>query len=80
AGLKANGVDCELVGDDLIVRGGAVRGGGLVETHLDHRIAMSFLVMGLASDDKIAIDDEMMIATSFPDFKPLMTRLGARFA
>ncbi len=53
AGLKANGVDCEIIGDDLIVRGGqggGVKGGGVVETHLDHRIAMSFLVMGLAAE------------------------------
>ena len=52
AGLAAAGVDHAIEGDDLIVRGGdgAVRGGGIVETHLDHRIAMSFLVMGLASD------------------------------
>ena len=61
-------------GDDLIVEGGggAVRGGGLVATHLDHRIAMSFLVMGLASQEPIAVDDGAMIATSFPSFRPLM--------
>ncbi len=80
AGLKANGVDCEIIGDDLVVRGGAVAGGGRVQTHLDHRIAMSFLVMGLASENKVTVDDERMIATSFPDFKALMTRLGARFS
>ena len=80
AGLVANGVDCAIVDDDLIVRGGSVRGGGLVETHLDHRIAMSFLVMGLASASKVTVDDETMIATSFPDFKRLMQGLGARFA
>jgi len=80
AGLRANGVDCEIVGDDLIVRGGAVNGGGMVETHLDHRIAMSFLVMGLASENKVTVDDETMIATSFPSFRPLMEGLGARFS
>ena len=80
AGLVANGVDCAIIGDDLIVRGGPVRGGGVVETHLDHRIAMSFLVMGLASANKVTVDDETMIATSFPDFKRLMQGLGARFA
>jgi len=80
AGLKANGVDCEIVGDDLIVRGGKVAGGGMVETHLDHRIAMSFLVMGLAAENKVTVDDETMIATSFPAFRPLMERLGARFS
>jgi 3-phosphoshikimate 1-carboxyvinyltransferase len=80
AGLQANGVDCEIIGDDLIVRGGRVAGGGMVETHLDHRIAMSFLVMGLASESKVVIDDETMIATSFPSFRVLMERLGARFS
>ena len=58
AGLSAAGVDCAIEGDDLIVEGGAVaRGGGLVATHLDHRIAMSFLVMGLASREPMAVDD-----------------------
>ena len=80
AGLKANGVDCAIEGDDLIVRGGAVKGGGLVETHLDHRIAMSFLVMGLASERPVRVDDETMIATSFPSFRKLMEGLGARFS
>jgi 3-phosphoshikimate 1-carboxyvinyltransferase len=82
AGLKANGVDCEIVGDDLIVRGGAgrVKGGGNVETHLDHRIAMSFLVMGLGADAPAVVDDDRMIATSFPNFRALMEGLGARFA
>ena len=49
-------------------------------THLDHRIAMSFLVMGLASRRAVRIDDERMIATSFPAFKPLMAGLGAVLA
>jgi 3-phosphoshikimate 1-carboxyvinyltransferase len=82
AGLAANGVDCAIEGDDLIVRGGAgkVAGGALVETHLDHRIAMSFLVMGLASERDVTVDDETMIATSFPAFRSLMEGLGARFA
>ncbi len=82
AGLAANGVDCEIQGDDLIVRGGAgkVAGGGSVETHLDHRIAMSFLVMGLAAEREVSVDDETMIATSFPSFRPLMEGLGAKFA
>jgi len=82
AGLAAAGVECAIEGDDLIVRGadGAVRGGGLVETHLDHRIAMSFLTMGLASREAMAVDDSSMIATSFPAFRPLMEQLGAQFA
>ncbi|MGB8600691.1 MAG: 3-phosphoshikimate 1-carboxyvinyltransferase [Rhizomicrobium sp.] len=81
AGLKSAGVAVTVDGDDLIVTGtGKVVGGGLVETHMDHRIAMSFLVMGLASDVPMAVEDTTMIATSFPDFLPLMTRLGAVFA
>jgi 3-phosphoshikimate 1-carboxyvinyltransferase len=81
AGLISNGVDCAIEGDDLIVRGGAgkVAGGGCVETHLDHRIAMSFLVMGLASEQGASVDDATMIATSFPTFASLMRSLGARF-
>jgi 3-phosphoshikimate 1-carboxyvinyltransferase len=54
------------------------RGGGVVKTHMDHRIAMSFLVMGLASDLPVGVDDTAFIATSFPDFVPLITRLGGR--
>jgi 3-phosphoshikimate 1-carboxyvinyltransferase len=80
AGLRVNGVDCGIEDDDLIVRGGDVPGGGMVETHLDHRIAMSFLVMGLASGRKVTVDDESMIATSFPDFRKLMQGLGAHFS
>ena len=56
---------------------GNVPGGGLVATHLDHRIAMAFLVMGLAAREAVCVDDGSMIATSFPDFVPLMHRLGA---
>ncbi|MGO9427906.1 3-phosphoshikimate 1-carboxyvinyltransferase [Rhodoblastus sp.] len=82
AGLLANGVRASIEGDDLIVEGGAgaCPGGGLVETHLDHRLAMSFLVMGLASQNSVRIDDETMIATSFPTFRPLMAQLGAEFS
>ena len=79
AGLKAARVDCAIEGDDLIVEGGRPRGGGMVATHMDHRIAMSFLVMGLASRESMAIDDASMIATSFPEFRPTMERLGASF-
>lgn len=82
AGLDAAGVENRIEGDDLLVRGGAgaVRGGGVVATHLDHRIAMSFLVMGLASLEPMTVDDAAMIATSFPTFRPEMERLGAVFA
>ena len=79
AGLKAASVDCAIDGDDLTVEGGRPRGGGMVLTQMDHRIAMSFLVMGLASLEPMAIDDAAMIATSFPEFRPTMERLGARF-
>ena len=77
-GLAANGVAHEVAGDDLIVSGTgrAATGGGIVATHMDHRIAMSFLVMGLASDKAVGVDDTSFIATSFPDFVPMMTRLG----
>jgi 3-phosphoshikimate 1-carboxyvinyltransferase len=79
AGLAAAGVARQIEGDDLIVEGGRPRGGGLVATHLDHRIAMSFLVMGLASEAPMRVDDVAMIATSFPNFRPAMEALGARF-
>ncbi|RUM18421.1 3-phosphoshikimate 1-carboxyvinyltransferase [Rhizobium vallis] len=82
-GLKLNGADCDEGKDFLVVRGrpdGKGLGnaaGDKVSTHLDHRIAMSFLVMGLAAEHPVTIDDAAMIATSFPEFMPLMTGLGA---
>ncbi len=80
AGLRANGVTVEELPDGMIVTGqGGVKGGGTVVTHMDHRIAMSFLVMGMASDAPVAVDDVTMIATSFPEFEPLMRGLGAQF-
>jgi 3-phosphoshikimate 1-carboxyvinyltransferase len=79
--LRVNGVTLEISGDDLIVEGrGHVPGGGLVSTHMDHRIAMSALVMGLASDKPVKVDDTAFIATSFPDFIPMMRGLGADFS
>jgi 3-phosphoshikimate 1-carboxyvinyltransferase len=81
AGLQANGVSARAQGDSLIVEGGkGVRGGGTVATHLDHRIAMAFLTLGLAADRPVTVDDAQIIATSFPDFRGLMQRLGAQFA
>jgi 3-phosphoshikimate 1-carboxyvinyltransferase len=79
AGLARCGVRHEVSGDDLIVHGGdgRVPGGGPVATHLDHRIAMAFLVMGLASRDPVTVDDGAMIQTSFPTFIPMMRSLGA---
>ncbi|HVY57014.1 MAG TPA: 3-phosphoshikimate 1-carboxyvinyltransferase [Xanthobacteraceae bacterium] len=76
--LRQNGVACDIEGDDLLVHGqGRAPGGGLVKTHMDHRIAMSALVMGLASERPVAVDDAAFIATSFPDFTGLMRSLGA---
>ena len=80
AGLGANGVIHRIEGDDLIVTGGVVPGGGMVETHLDHRIAMSFLVLGLGAEKPVAVDDANPIATSFPNFEGLMADMGAKFA
>jgi len=78
ASLNANGVATEVTGDDLTVIGmDEVPGGGTVITHMDHRIAMSFLTMGLASQQPVTVDDVSMIATSFPEYQDLMKGLGA---
>jgi 3-phosphoshikimate 1-carboxyvinyltransferase len=80
-GLRLNGVEVEDGPDWWIVHGrgpGGVPGGARVATHLDHRIAMSFLCAGLASRAGITIDDAGPIATSFPIFEALMGGLGAR--
>src|SRR5947209_5274891 len=75
--LRVNGVDVEIEGDDLIVHGrGRVAGAGLVATHMDHRIAMSALVMGLASDTPVQVDDTAFIATSFPGFVEMLRAMG----
>jgi 3-phosphoshikimate 1-carboxyvinyltransferase len=79
-GLKLNGVRYDIEGDDLIVDGhgpDGVPGGGTVPTHMDHRIAMSFLTMGMASQKPVTVDDVTMIATSFPEYQDLMRELGA---
>jgi 3-phosphoshikimate 1-carboxyvinyltransferase len=78
-GLEAMGVKIEEGEDYLIVHGqnGEVEGGGIAQTHLDHRIAMSFLCMGLASKKSVKVDDGHAIATSFPIFTNLMSDLGA---
>jgi 3-phosphoshikimate 1-carboxyvinyltransferase len=76
--LRVNGVSVTIEGDDMIVEGrGRAPGGGLVATHMDHRIAMSALVMGLASEAPVAVDDAAFIATSFPGFVDTMRGLGA---
>lgn len=84
-GLEANGVDCTEGEMSLTVRGkpggkglGAVSKDAIVKTHLDHRIAMAFLVMGMASEKSVHVDDATMIATSFPEFTDMMTGLGAK--
>jgi 3-phosphoshikimate 1-carboxyvinyltransferase len=80
AGLEATGISHRIEGDDLIVVGApTVRGGGMVATHLDHRIAMSFLVLGMASQQSVHVDDAAMIATSYPSFRAQMEALGATF-
>lgn len=77
--LRVNGVHVEIEGDDLIIHGTSrVPGGGLVETHMDHRLAMSALVLGQASAEPVSIDDARFIDTSFPGFLRLMRGLGAR--
>jgi 3-phosphoshikimate 1-carboxyvinyltransferase len=76
--LRRNGVEVAIEGDDLIVRGtGRAPGGADVVTHMDHRIAMAALVMGLASEKPVGVDDAAFIATSFPGFVELMRCLGA---
>lgn len=82
AGLKLTGVDCEEAPAALVVHGrpggkGLGNAAAAVATHLDHRIAMSFLVMGLASEHPVTVDDATMIATSFPGVLELMAGLGA---
>lgn len=78
-GLAACGVEIEVGEDSLTIygKGRPPKGGATVATAFDHRIAMSFLVLGLVSDDPIAVDDATAIATSFPTFETLMAGLGA---
>jgi 3-phosphoshikimate 1-carboxyvinyltransferase len=80
-GLEGNGVAFDETADGLTVHGkGKVTGGGTVATHMDHRIAMAFLTLGLAADNPVTVDDTAMIATSFPTYLDLMRSLGAEFA
>jgi 3-phosphoshikimate 1-carboxyvinyltransferase len=80
--LQANGVKLAIEGDDLLVYGNGrpPAGGGTVATHMDHRIAMSALVLGLASDGPVAVDDAAFIDTSFPNFVGLMNGAGGALA
>jgi len=75
--LAANGIVARIEADDLIIEGGQPAGGGMVHSLGDHRIAMSALVMGLASRDGVTVDDVEMIATSYPAFIADMKALGA---
>ncbi len=75
--LSGAGANVEAGEESLRVTGGKVRGGCTVKTHLDHRIAMSALVLGMAAAEPVAIDSAAMIATSFPGFIDLMNGLGA---
>jgi 3-phosphoshikimate 1-carboxyvinyltransferase len=80
--LAENAIRVEIEGDDLIVHGTGEPpfGGGLVRTHMDHRIAMPALVLGLVAEHPVRVDDASFIDTSFPGFSELMGQLGARIA
>ena len=80
AGLGSCGVAVEEEPEGFIVTGGPVRGGAVVRTAHDHRIAMSHLVLGLAADAPVSVDDPGMIATSFPGFVEMMRGLGGGVA
>ncbi|WP_417316979.1 3-phosphoshikimate 1-carboxyvinyltransferase [Emcibacter sp.] len=78
-GLRACGIEVEEFDDGMAVTGNGdkPKGGALVETHLDHRIAMSFLTLGMQSEKPVTVDDGSVIETSFPIFRSLMNGLGA---
>jgi 3-phosphoshikimate 1-carboxyvinyltransferase len=77
AGLNACGIECEADGDALRIVGGSPTG-GIVRTRGDHRLAMAFATLGLASGEGVTVDEAEMIATSFPGFVPTMRSLGAQ--
>jgi len=77
--LSVNGADVAIEGDDMIIHGNGTppAGGGLVQTHMDHRIAMSAIVLGMVTVAPVTADDAGFIDTSFPGFVDLMNRIGA---
>lgn len=76
--LSANGVDITSHADGMTVMGGPMpKGGAVVTTHHDHRIAMSALILGLGCETPVRIDDAAMIGTSFPSFFDMMAQIGA---
>ena len=79
-GLKACGVQLEEREDGLIIEGRAIppKGGATVKTHLDHRIDMSFLVMGMGTEKPVTVDDGSVMETSLPGFPHMMNRLGGK--
>lgn len=79
-GLKACGVNCEMTEDSMTIHGNGQppKGGAEVKTELDHRIAMSFMILGLVTQEPVTIDDSAPIKTSFPNFIDLMNDLGAQ--
>ena len=80
--LEANGVTVDIEGDDLLIEGTGAppEGGGTVATAMDHRLAMSAVVLGLAARRAVTVDDTAFIETSFPGFVTLLNRLGAALA
>jgi 3-phosphoshikimate 1-carboxyvinyltransferase len=77
-GLKACGVNVIEHDDGMTVSHSSVKGSAIIKTHLDHRIAMSFLILGMISEKPITADDGSVIETSFPGFTDLMNTLGAK--
>lgn len=79
-GLTACGVKVDETEDSMTIHGmEKIAGGAMCKTHLDHRIAMSFMCLGMVTENPVKIDDAGAIETSFPDFIPLMETLGAKF-